>query len=114
MKIWQFVEKIPWQPHPIAEGVLIKPLVSKKNENTNVTCMLVQVPKGKEVSEHIHEEQDDILYPLKGKATMWVDGIGSFSLEPGVIVRVPKGIKHKIVDIREDLLIYDVFHPALI
>jgi quercetin dioxygenase-like cupin family protein len=113
MKVWQFVEKIPWQPHPIAEGVLIKPLVSKKNEDTNVTCMLVQIPKGKEVSDHIHGEQDDILFPLKGKATMWVDGIGSFSLEPGVIVRIPKGIKHKIVEIREDLLIYDVFYPAL-
>lgn len=114
MKVWQFVETISWQPHPTAEGVSIKPLVSKKKENTNVTCMLVQVPKGKEVSEHIHQEQDDILFPLKGNATMWVDGNGSFSLEPGVIVRVPRGTKHKIIEIKEDLLIYNVFYPCLI
>lgn len=114
MKIWEFVENIFWESHPIAEGVLIKPLISKKNENVNATCMLVQIPKGKEVQEHIHQEQDDILYPLKGKATMWVEGSGSFSLEPGVIVRVPKGVKHKIIEIEEDLMIYDVFCPALI
>ena len=114
MKVWQFVEEISWQPHPVAEGVSIKPLVSNKIENVDVTCMLVRIPKGREVPDHIHDQQDDILYPLKGKATMWVDGLGSFSLEPGVIVRIPKGIKHRIVDIKEELLIYDVFHPALI
>jgi mannose-6-phosphate isomerase-like protein (cupin superfamily) len=45
---------------------------------------------------------------------MWVEGVGDFSLEPGVIVRVPKGKKHKIADVAEDLLFYDVFFPALI
>ena len=114
MKVWKFVEEMPWQPHSVAEGVRIKPLVSNKNDSVDFTCMLVNIPKGKEVPDHIHDQQDDILFPLKGKATMWVDGMGSFSLEPGVIVRIPKGIKHRIVDIEEELLIYDVFHPALI
>ena len=75
--------------------------------------MLAFVPAGNEVPEHIHDNQDDILYPLKGKAIMWVDGTGSFSFEPGVIVRVPKGKKHKITDITKDLLIYDVFSPSI-
>ena len=44
----------------------------------------------------------------------WIDGEGEFTLEPGMIIRVPKGTKHKIFDVTEDLLIYDVFHPALI
>ena len=37
------------------------------------------------------KQQDDILYPLQGKAAMWVEGVGDFTLEPGMIVRVPKG-----------------------
>jgi len=100
-------------PHPTVQGVKIKPLISKKEHGLNMTCMLVNVPAGKEVPEHIHDEQDDILYLLQGKAVMWVDRTGNFSLEPGVIVRVPKGKKHKIFDVTQDLLIYDVFCPAL-
>ena len=114
MRTKSFVEEIPWQDHPTAEGVHIKPLVSQKEDDINVTCMLVLVPKGKEVPEHIHEAQVDILYPLEGKAVMWIDGKGSFSLEPGVVVRVTKGRKHKIEQVTEDLLLYDVFCPALL
>jgi len=45
---------------------------------------------------------------------MAVEGSEDFTLEPGVIVRVPKGTKHRIYDVSEDLLIYDVFWPALL
>jgi quercetin dioxygenase-like cupin family protein len=113
MEVKRPVDGIPWIPHPTAEGVRIKPMVSEKTDGLDVTCMLVNIPVGKEVPEHIHESQDDIIYPIKGKASMWVDGGGIFSLEPGVIVRVPKGIKHRVYDITEELLVYDVFFPAL-
>jgi quercetin dioxygenase-like cupin family protein len=113
MEVKRLVDSIPWIPHPTAEGVRIKPMVSQKEDGLDVTCMLVNIPVGKEVPEHIHEHQDDIIYPLKGKASMWVDGSGTFPLEPGVIVRVPKGIKHRVYDTTEELLVYDVFFPAL-
>ena len=89
-------------------------MISLKEHGLDVTCMLVDIPAGTDIPEHIHETQDDILYPLQGKGIMWVDGDGDFSLEPGVIVKVPKGTKHKITNITEDMLIYDVFFPALI
>jgi len=114
VKAYRSVDSISWVPHPTASGVQIKPMISHKEHGLNVTCMLVHVPAGKEVPEHIHNKQDDILYPLKGKATMWVEETGEFSLEPGVIVRVPTRMKHKITNVTEDLVIYDVFFPALI
>ena len=107
-------EEIPWIPHSIATGVTIKPLTSQKKNGLDVTCMLVKIPAGAEIPEHIHETQDDILYPLQDRATMWVDGTGEFTLEPGVMVHVPKGVKHKITEVTEDMLIYDVFSPALL
>ena len=113
MEVNRSIENIFWVPHPTAQGVKIKPLISEKEHGLNVTCMLVNVPVGREVPEHIHENQDDILYPLQGRAVMRVDGAESFLLEPGVIVRVPKGTKHKIDSVTEDLLLYDVFSPAL-
>jgi len=72
------MEKIPWVSHPIAEGVQIKPFISEKEHGLAVTCMLVKIPAGKGVAEHIHPNQDDILYPLAGRAAMWVDGAGKF------------------------------------
>jgi quercetin dioxygenase-like cupin family protein len=114
LEAYRFMEKIPWIPHPTAEGVQIKPFISAKEHGLGVTLMLVKIPAGEEVAEHIHPNQDDILYPLAGKGAMWVDGAGKFPLEPGIVVRVPRGTKHKIFEVTEGLLIYDVFCPALL
>jgi len=113
MKAYRLVDSLDWLPHPTAAGVRIKPMITSKEHALDVTCMIVEVPEGIEVPEHIHPNQEDILYPLKGRAVMWVEGEEDFVLEPGVIVKVPKGVKHKIFDVTEDLLIYDVFCPAL-
>ena len=114
MKMKCPLDSISWLPHQIAQGVRIKPMITQKEDNLDVTCMLVDIPAGAEVPEHVHETQDDILYPLSGKGTMWIDGAGEFTLEPGQIIRVPKDTKHKITRVTEALLIYDVFCPALI
>ncbi len=112
MEIYKTVADISWRPHPLFKEVNIRPLVTKKEDGLNVTCMLVRIPAGKEIPEHIHEEQVDILYPLQGKAEMYVEGAGTFPLKPGIVVRVPKSTKHKIFNVTEELLIYDVFQPA--
>ena len=114
MEICTSVDSLSWAPHPIAEGVEIKPLVTKKNDGLDVTCVLVKIPAGIEIPEHIHETQADILYPLQGNAEMWVEGAGNLQLNPGVVVRVPIGAKHKIFNVTEELLVYDVFQPATV
>ncbi len=108
------VEELEWQPHKTAKGVEIKVLISKAVQGTDVTCLLVRVGRGLEVPEHLHENSDDILYILSGKAMMAVEGSEDFVLKPGIFVRVPKGTRHRIYDVSEDLLIYDVFWPALL
>ena len=112
MQIIKKVADVPWRPHPLVKEVNIKPLVTKSEEGIDVTCMLVRVPAGIEIPEHTHEEQVDILYPIQGKAEMNVEGAGTFTLKPGVIVSVPKGTKHRIFNVTEELLVYDVFQPA--
>jgi quercetin dioxygenase-like cupin family protein len=112
MEIRKAVGDISWRPHPLVREVSIKPLVTKSEDGLNVTCMLVRIPAGIEIPEHIHEEQVDILYPLQGKAEMGVEGAGTFPLKPGVVVRVPIGTKHRIFNVTEELLLFDVFQPA--
>ena len=113
MEVFRRMDMVPWVAHSTAPGVGLKPIITRKGDCLDVTCMLVSIPVGTEVDEHIHADQDDILYLMDGKATMWVDGVGEFELAPGAAVRVPKGIRHSIYCVSEDLLIYDVFSPAL-
>jgi quercetin dioxygenase-like cupin family protein len=114
MDILTQVDNQAWEPHPLAEGVEIKPLVTKRDHDLNVSCILVKIPSGIEIPEHTHDDQVDILYPIRGKAEMFVEGEGDIFLEPGVVVRVPRGAKHRIFKVTEELIIYDVFHPATI
>jgi len=106
------VEKLDWIPHPTAKDVKIKKLATR-DDGGGADFILVLIPKGKEVSVHVHERDEDVIYPLRGKGKMWIDGIGSFSLKPGIFVEVPKATKHKIVNVTEELLLYDVFCPPL-
>ena len=114
MDVCTQIDNQAWEPHPLAKGVEIKPLVTKRDHDLNVSCILVKVPAGIEIPEHTHDEQVDILYPIRGKAEMVVEGAGKFSLEPGIVVRVPMGARHQIFNVTDELMIYDVFHPATI
>jgi quercetin dioxygenase-like cupin family protein len=105
-------EELEWTPHPV-QGVERKVLISKKEHDVDVTCMLVRIPKGVEIPEHIHDAQDDIIYVLQGKFKFRADGV-DYDAKKGMLLRVPKGIKHMIYDVQEDTLLYDVFVPAML
>lgn len=106
--------KLSWSPHPIAKGVEVKYLLTKKDHGADVTCVLVKLPKNSKIPEHVHKEQDDILFFIEGKCKMYVDGLGEFEAKKGTLVKVPKNTKHWIDEVLEDTLVYDVFSPATI
>ncbi len=51
-------------------------LLSNRDEKADLTSLLVYLPKGTQVEKHIHENSDDIVYVIKGKATMWIENRG--------------------------------------
>jgi mannose-6-phosphate isomerase-like protein (cupin superfamily) len=63
--------------------------------------------------QHVHKDQPDLIFVLQGRATMFIDGVGEFPLEPQMVVQVPKNTRHTIRNIEEDILIYNVFAPAM-
>ena len=105
-------EKIKWEPHPQLANAKVAYLLSHRDENTDLTCLLVRLPVGTQVEKHTHE-CDDIIYVLEGKCKLWVDGIGDVPMVKGTFVRVPKGVLHQPHDIEEDFVAYDVFYPYL-
>ncbi len=104
---------IKWEAHPHLANVKVAYLLSRRDEKVDLTCFLVHLPAGTEVEKHIHENSDDIIYVVKGKAKMWIDQIGDFPMVAGAFLRIPKGMLHQPHDIEEDLIVYDVFYPFL-
>jgi quercetin dioxygenase-like cupin family protein len=112
MDIVKKEKDLAWGPHP-SLPIQIKPFLSKKADGAEITVFLVRLPAGKEIPEHVHETQEDVIFIVAGRARMWVDGVGDFLLEPGTFVRVPKNTRHRMYDVTEDILNYDVFTPPL-
>ena len=99
--------------HPFLANVGMKTLYSHRDDDAPITCFVVRCKVGSEIEEHVHPDESDIIYVLTGKATMWIEDRGEFQLEPGVFAVVPKGLKHRTFNVVEELLIYDVFYPAM-
>ena len=57
------------------------PLFSRArwDNDADATCIIVACPAGSEIEEHIHKEQDDIIYVLEGEAAMWIEGVGELA-----------------------------------
>jgi quercetin dioxygenase-like cupin family protein len=101
-----------WEPHPQLATAEVAYLLSNRGEKTDLTCLLVHLPVGTNVEKHTHE-CDDIIYVLKGKAKIWIEGVGDVPMAEGTFVRIPKGVRHQPHSIEEDFVAYDVFYPFL-
>ena len=109
MSIVRSLGEVPESPHPFLNGVGMRVLYSRRDDSGDLTCFVVRCPAGAEIEEHVHEEETDVIYVLRGRATMWVEDRGVFPLRPGVFVVVPKGLRHRTFDVEEELVVYDVF-----
>src|SRR3954451_11173702 len=45
---------------------------------------------------HYHERTDEVYYVIDGRGTMVLDG-DEIELHPGVVVYVPRGVRHKAI-----------------
>jgi quercetin dioxygenase-like cupin family protein len=103
-----------WQPHPQVAGLKIIEMLSQRNDQAELTCALVKTAVGVETERHVHENSEDIFFIIRGKAKLFLEGVGEVILEPGVFVRVPPNTLHGLYDVEEELLALDVWYPALV
>jgi len=88
-------------------------LYSRESDGGDATCFIVTCPTDSEIEEHAHPHETDMIYVLRGRATMWIEDRGEVILRPGVFVAVSKGIRHRTYDVEEEIHIYDVFTPPM-
>jgi len=106
--------EIDWQPHPQVAGLKIIEMLSRRNDQAELTCALVKTAVGVVTERHVHENSEDIFYIIRGRGKLFLEGVGEVILEPGVFVRVPPNTLHGLYDVEEELLALDVWYPALV
>jgi uncharacterized RmlC-like cupin family protein len=94
--------------------VEFKYLLTKAEDNVDITFCFVKVEPGTDVEAHVHETQDDIIYMVSGSVKMWVEKEGDFEVKGGQMIKIPKGVKHKPYDHSPDFLCMEIFLPAMV
>jgi mannose-6-phosphate isomerase-like protein (cupin superfamily) len=105
---------VKWNAHPQFKGVEIAYLLTKRDDNVDMTCAMVRWSVGAEIPRHIHEKSDDILYIIKGKAQIWIDGVGDIPVSAGSFVRIPMGVLHHPHSVTEEVVAHDTWFPATV
>jgi quercetin dioxygenase-like cupin family protein len=104
-----------WEPHPYAEGLERRVLLSKKEHGADISIFLLRVKAGSqglEVGEHLHETSDDITYLLSGSCTVVVESGERRLMRAGDFIRIPKGVRHRVHSISADFMAISQFSPA--
>jgi quercetin dioxygenase-like cupin family protein len=107
------IDKVDWEGHFMDKDSRIKWIYTREKDGAPITVMLIELAKGITLPDHRHQDQPDLVYPIKGKATMYIEGEGEFPLKPGTVVMVPPNTTHAIRNVEETVLLYNVFAPAI-
>ena len=107
------VSQLQWNPHPTCQGVALKHLVTGKLTDGRLSCHLVKIDAGCEISEHVHEGQLELHEVLSGQGTgnLLAQEIPYIA---GTSVVIPANISHKVLAGEEPLYLLAKFTPALV
>lgn len=90
----------------------VKILLSKSDTST-ASVRLSLLDKNMKIELHAHDECDQIEYCIRGKAVMFIEGLGEKEIREGTFTYIPKGVKHSIVKVIESFTVLTVFVPPL-
>jgi mannose-6-phosphate isomerase-like protein (cupin superfamily) len=99
---------VAWETHPSFSNVRIGRLGMARPDDC-VRFALVEMASSSIVAEHIHENEDDVLYVLRGSAVLWTELTGDIPLTAGSFVRVPKGVRHRPHSFSNDFRIFNAW-----
>lgn len=107
------INDLPWNKHASCEGVFLKHLIAGAATDGQFSCHLVQVQAGYEISEHIHPKHWELHEVVVGQGWGFLSG-KTLAYQPGSVIVIPSGEKHRVVAGEEDLYVWAKFVPALV
>ena len=107
------LDEVPWEGHFMDPESRIKWVYTREKDGAPLTVMVIELSKGISLPVHKHQDQPDLIYPISGKATMFIEGKGTFPAEPGSVILVPPNTYHAVLNVEEPFVMYNVFSPAI-
>lgn len=68
MSVIKHVHELPEEVHPFLKSVTMKTMLSNRDEGAHMRYIIVSCPKGSEIEEQVHTEQDDVIFMPQGEA----------------------------------------------
>jgi len=101
-----------WHPHPTYPGVALKHLVTGKATNGQLSCHIVKVTAGSQISTHVHPDKLELHEVVSGIGTGML-GEQAIPYLVGTSVVIPANVPHSVLAEREDVYLLAKFTPAL-
>lgn len=80
----------------------------------NVSMGMNITEVGSMIPDHAHEESEEVLFLISGRAKIVIDGEGEWEIGPETAFYSPVGKKHRVENIGDEpLKIVWVYYPAL-
>ena len=81
-------------------------------ENVSMGMNITEV--GSMIPDHMHEESEEVLFLMSGKAKIVIEGEGEWEIGPETAFYSPRGKKHRVENIGDEpLRIVWVYTPPL-
>ena len=102
-----------WQEHARFPGIYMKSLLTSA-DNPLATVNVVRVPPGGNIGRHIHAQQFETIWVIRGNAILTLDQM-EVSIRDGQIIAIPIGLEHALRNEKQDLVeLLTFFTPPLI
>ena len=103
---------LPWNKHPVFEGVELKHIVRAGDTDGAYSFHLVRIAPDCSIRDHIHDPQLETHEVIAGHGTC-INGGTDIKYEPGVISIMPAKVHHEVHAGEDGLYLFAKFMPAL-
>jgi oxalate decarboxylase/phosphoglucose isomerase-like protein (cupin superfamily) len=98
----------------LAGGGEVRRIITKENTGMDLTFSKGFAMPGGGHDMHSHEKQDEVIFCLEGGGTMTVEGHGDMEYKAGMVIVIPRGVKHCNRNTTDkELHVVTIFNPAL-
>lgn len=88
-------------------------ILLSRNDTPTASVRLSTISKSEKMGMHTHDESDQIEYCIRGRAVLFIEGLGEKEIFEGTFIYIPKGVRHGLVKVIEPLTILTIFVPPL-